>query len=48
MKNVRDTNLQYPSIEINIYNDSNGKYIKLSRIGTLGKNTWLYVHIYYA
>lgn len=48
MKNVRDTGLQYPSIEINIYNDTNGKYIKLSRIGTLGKNTWLYVHIYYA
>ena len=47
MKNVRDTSLYYPSIEINIYNDANGKYIKLSRIETLGKSTWIYVHIYY-
>ena len=47
MKNVRDTNLHIQSIEINIYNDANGKYIKLSRIEKLGKNTWVYVHIYY-
>ena len=47
MKNVRDTNLHIQSIEIKIYNDTNGKYIKLSRTEVLGKNTWIYVHIYY-
>ena len=46
MENLFSGNLP-KTIEIDIYNDTNGKYIKLSDIEVLGKNQRIYVDIYY-
>lgn len=47
IKNLFSANLPNRTIEIDIYNDTNGKYVKLSRIEVLGKNQRIYVDIYY-
>lgn len=46
MENVFPANLPN-AIEIDIYNDTNGKYVKLYRIEVVGKDQHIYVDIYY-